>query len=54
MNTYAANVVTTTGQWISVRVQAPSHATVKAQARRIAKAQGADVKFVNDFFLVTQ
>lgn len=52
MNTYTAHVVSTTGTWVTVRVEAKSHTTVKAAARRAAKAQGVDVKFVNDFYIV--
>jgi hypothetical protein len=52
MSTYVANVVSTTGTWTTVRVEAKSHATVKAAARRAAKAQGMDVKYVNDFFII--
>lgn len=50
MNLYIANVVDTAGRWHRIEVTASTWQTVKATARKIAKAQGVEVKFVNDFF----
>jgi hypothetical protein len=51
MFTYTAHVIDTANRMHSVKVQADSHRTVKAQARRVAKAQGVAVRYVESFFI---
>ena len=51
MFTYTAHVIDTANRMHSVKVIAASHTTVKATARRVAKAQGVEVKFVESFFV---
>lgn len=51
MFTYTAHVIDTANRLHSVKVTAASHSSVKAAARRAAKAQGVEVKFVESFFV---
>jgi len=50
-HTYKVDVVATNGTWHRLTVESPSHVGVKAAARKIAKAQGIEVKFINGLFL---
>ncbi len=52
--TYLVDVVAMNGRWHQIAVAGVTdHTTVKAQARRIAKAQGIEVKFINSMFIAS-
>lgn len=50
-HTYKVDVVATDGSWHRIAVQSHGYQGVKVAARKIAKAQGVKVKYVNGMFI---